>query len=173
MLLAEAIQSLAKVEREHLRAISIWPERGGYAARFDFRMRLPVASESGIAGVELSGVAAYPQIERLLDWRVPAWEQIQTAINDPQIVAECGSANAAEWSDGAEKSAHWLVKFEGTKNPHAQALGQLGGLAGSRSRGGKGGGLRPGAGHPRSNALRCKCGAMTAKRAEARGHKCT
>jgi hypothetical protein len=35
-----------------------------------------------------------------------------------------------------------------------------------------GGGARPGAGRPRSNAERCWCGVMTAKRAKARSHKC-
>lgn len=34
------------------------------------------------------------------------------------------------------------------------------------------GGARPGAGRPRSDAPRCPCGAMTAKRAAARAHKC-
>lgn len=35
------------------------------------------------------------------------------------------------------------------------------------------GGVREGAGRPRSRAPRCACGAMTAKRAAARGHKCS
>jgi hypothetical protein len=50
------------------------------------------------------------------------------------------------------------------KNPHAVALGRMGGL--------NSGGQRPGAGRPRSDAPRCACGAMTIKWAKARGHKC-
>src|SRR5579875_519578 len=41
-----------------------------------------------------------------------------------------------------------------------------------RRRGVKGGGPRPGSGRPRTKAPRCPCGAMTAKRAKARAHKC-
>lgn len=37
---------------------------------------------------------------------------------------------------------------------------------------GQWGGKREGSGKPRSDKPRCKCGAMTAKRAVARGHKC-
>src|ERR1019366_469637 len=35
------------------------------------------------------------------------------------------------------------------------------------------GGVRPGAGRPRTNAPRCACGAMTAKRAAHQSHKCS
>lgn len=35
-----------------------------------------------------------------------------------------------------------------------------------------GGGLRAGAGRPKSDAPRCACGEMTLKRAETRKHKC-
>lgn len=42
----------------------------------------------------------------------------------------------------------------------------------TRSGGGGRKGQRGGPGRPRSDAPRCPCGAMTAKRAAARAHKC-
>lgn len=50
-----------------------------------------------------------------------------------------------------------------SKNPHAVALGRLGGL--------RSGGKREGAGRKPSSE-RCPCGAMSRKRAAERNHKC-
>lgn len=102
MNLLEAVQSLGKLERSALSSIRIERDSGGYRARFDFALKMPRPESPELPkGVELQGFSRWPEEEILLDWRMPALEQIQ-ALHASGL---CGQLN---WFEPRPDT--WTVK---------------------------------------------------------------
>ena len=128
MKLVDAARELDPIERSHFSSIMITAADGGYRARFVIHISMPHAESPKLPkGVSVSGIEHLPDIERVIDWRIPAWEQVLEVVNDPilSLPSELGKMQAVENSavseDGdvatSDSKKHWVIVTHGS--PHS------------------------------------------------------
>lgn len=120
-----AIQSLDPFVRAHISTMRITTGPEGYRVVLSINHYGPVPVETKrhmegkFPGITMLGVSRHPDIEYLVDWQTPIWEQILQLIKDPEISKpeELGSMEAAERSkdeadgtvSGREAMKDWIV----------------------------------------------------------------
>lgn len=122
--LLEIARGLNEIERAHVACIMVTPAEGGYfLARFSVHLFLPHGAEPELPeGVKFSGIERYADIERLISWHTPAWEQVLAVVNDPELSKpeSFGRMEAAEKAivregkpSDTEAGKHWVISTHG------------------------------------------------------------
>src|ERR1039457_701133 len=124
MTLIDTLRELAAHERQNVGCVMITPADGGYHARLSIDIKLPIGADPKLPlGVTLSGFERYPDIKRILDWRVSAWDQVLEVLHDPLLSqpGELGTMQAAEKATvsmhgevaQSEAQKHWVIVTHG------------------------------------------------------------
>lgn len=102
MRLIEAVQNMGDLERSALSAIHIERDTTGYLATFSINLKLPHTQPMDLPkGVSLRGFTRWPDQKEILDWRIPALEQIKELHNS----GICGNL---DWYEHAPD--RWIAK---------------------------------------------------------------
>lgn len=102
MRLIEAVQAMGDLERSALSSIRIERDATGYIATFSIHLKLPHAQSPDLPkGIQMLGWQGWPDQNEMLDWRIPAIEQIKELHNS----GICGNL---DWHEhGPDR---WLIK---------------------------------------------------------------
>jgi|SRR5579872_3698274 len=121
--LVDVARELNGMERAHVASIVVRPGEGGYLATFSVSILLPGAEDPQLPqGVQIRAIERYPDIERMIDWRTPAWDQILELIHDPALAKPeaFGSMEAVEKmavrnaiAGESEADVHWIITMHG------------------------------------------------------------
>lgn len=121
--LIDVVREIEDLERSAIDAISITPGATGYDVRISVHLFLPASENPKLPdGCTMTGVQHWPDILRMIDWRVPAWDQVLEVVNDPELSKpeNLGSMEAAERAivrNGApsesESGKHWVIVTHG------------------------------------------------------------
>lgn len=122
--LIEVARELSDIERTSVGSIMVTPGNNGYHVQFSIEVFLPLGQDLDLPkGVSVTGFEHYPDIERLIDWRTPAWDQVLELVNDPVLSRpeEFGRMEAAEKAivssageiASSEAQKHWVIVTHG------------------------------------------------------------